>query len=164
MNTKIQKLKIENYKRKLAAKYSFLSVNKVFYGNEDLDDNNLIDKIINSDDVKIKTFSIYDIKSHAYTNEVDEYRNALDFFKKKLSLFDENEDIIFNILYNQEEFRIQCPYSKFALHFNDIDDIEESIIINNEPVNKLVAILRMEYSFDVLSYVSDESFPKIASI
>lgn len=154
MNTRIQQLKIENYKKKLALKYSFLSVDKVFYGNEDLDNNNFSKKIVNSNDTEIEKFSIYDTACNAYVNEVDVYEDALKFLKKKLDVFDDNENIIFNILYNQEQFRIQCLYSKFALHFNDIDDIEESIIIYNELLNKLVAILRMEYSFDVLSYVS----------
>lgn len=154
MNTRIQKLKIENYKQKLALKYSFLNVDKVFYGNEDLNNNNFSKKIVNSNDTKVKTFSIYDVKGNVYINEVDEYRNALEYFKKQSNIFSGNENIIFNILYNQEQFRIQCLYSKFALHFDDIDDIGESIIVHNERLNKLVAILRMEYSFDVLSYIS----------
>lgn len=154
MNTRIQQLKIKNYKQKLALKYSFLSVDKVFYGNEDLDNTNFSKKIVNSDDTEIEQFTIYNIERNSYVNEVDVYEHALDFFLKKLNVFNENENIVFNILYNQEQFRIQCPYSKFVLHFNDIDDIEESIIVNNELLTKLVAILRMEYTFDVLSYVS----------
>ncbi len=84
MNTRIQQLKIENYKKKLALKYSFLSVDRVFYGNEDQNNNNFSKKIVNSNDTKIEKFSIYDTGCNAYVNEVDVYEDALKFFKKKI--------------------------------------------------------------------------------
>ncbi|MCU0328265.1 MAG: hypothetical protein MUE53_04675 [Chitinophagales bacterium] len=152
MNTKIQKLKIANYKKKIECKYSFLNISNIFHGLEDTDNSNFSKKVINSNDTKIKEFSIYDALDNVYIDETNEYKNAFEYFKEELKIFHSNESIIFNILYNKEQFRIQCSYSKFELYLNEIDDIEETIIVCNDCQTKLVALLRMEYAFEVLIY------------
>lgn len=149
MNHKIQKLKIANYKKNIFSEYSFLNIQKIFHGIEDSSNSDFSKRVLNSDKVKIKEFSIYDAKVNVYINETEKYKEALNYFKDGLKIFNEKEDVIFNVKYNRERFRIQCPHSKFISNFDNIKNFEESIIVYDKSLTKIISILRMEYSFEV---------------
>lgn len=153
MNARIQALKIANYKKKILSQYNFLNIEHIFYGNEDISECNFIKKILNSNKVKIKKFNIYDATKNVFVDTTNEYIKVFGYFKTKLKMiFSNDEDIIFNILYNHEFFRIQCPFFQFISNINKIDNFEESIVVYNTKQNKIIAIFRMEYAFEVLIF------------
>ncbi len=156
MNQKIQKLKITNYKKKIISNYSFLNIKDVFHGVEDTSNTNFSKSAINSKDVEIKEFSIYDSINNVYINEDKKYKEAFDYFRGNLKIFNNDENIIFNIKYNNEQFRILCPFSQFILNFDKINHFDKSIIIYDENLTKIISIFRMEYCFEV-SIISNVS-------
>ncbi len=149
MKSRIQELKIGNYKKKILLEYSFLNIKGVFHGVEDISNTNFSKKAINSNDIEIKEFSIYDSINNLYINEDKKYKEAFSYFIDNLKIFNNDENIIFNIKYNNEQFRVLCPFSLFIINLNKINHFEESIIIYDENLTKIASIFRMEYCFEV---------------
>lgn len=154
MNPKIQELKINNFKKKIIDKYSFLKIDSIYYGTEDKFDTDFAKKANNSTEGKKINFSIYNSSTHKYTDVKEVYINAVKRFKEELDLFDLNEKIIFNINFNSEDFRIKCLFYNFKTYIDNIEDLETSIIVYNEKHTKLVSILRMEYLFEVYKWIA----------
>ncbi len=154
MNPKMQELKINNFKKRIIDKYSFLEIDSIYYSTEDKFDTDFSKKTINSTEGKKTDFSIYNTSNHQYTDIKGIYINAIKKFKEELEIFDMNEKIIFNINFNNEDFRVKCPFSSFKTYIDNIEELEISKIVYNENHTKLVSILRMEYLFEVYKWTN----------
>lgn len=151
MNPRIQELKITNYKKKIASEYSFLNIEAIFHGSEDSTNSDFSKWAINSAKSIIKEFSIYNSADGIFENESDKYNEAILYFKNKAhELFKDNEIVIFNIKYSGEYFRIQCPFLKMMSNYARIKNFDESVLLFDKNLTKLISVLRMEYSFEVI--------------
>lgn len=152
MNTRIKELKISNYKKKIMSKTSFLDVKNIFYGDEDVLNNEFSKVAVNSEKSIVKEFIFYNV-INGFENESQEYGKAIKDFKNKAKeLFSNDELVIFNLKYNEEYFRLECVFHKFISNFSKIVFLDETIFLFDKERTKHVAILRMEYSFEVIVY------------
>ena len=153
MNPKIQELKITNYKKKIASEYSFLGIEAVFYKNEDSANNEFSKSALNSGKAIVKEFSIYNSIDGVYVNETSQYKEAVLYLKVEAKeLFKDDETVVFNIRYNGECFRIQCPFLNLRSNYTRINHFDESLILFDKNLSRLISVLRMEYSFEVILF------------
>ncbi len=152
MNTRIKQLKISNYKKNIISKTSFLDVKNIFYGDEDILNSEFSKIAVNSEKSIVKEFIFYNV-INGFENESQEYKKAIKYFKNKVKeLFSNDELVFFNLKYNEEYFRLECLFYNFISNFSKIKFLDETIFLFDKERTKHVAILRMEYSFEVIVY------------
>ncbi len=97
-------------------------------------------------------FPRYDSQLHFYIDEGDVFPKVFNHFKNAIKFFKPSEFVVFDIRFSNENFRIKCLASLFLYYIEDINDLQTSIIVFNESHSKFVSILKLEYSFEVVSW------------
>ncbi|WP_045613134.1 hypothetical protein [Vibrio vulnificus] len=154
---KIQRLKIENYKRKIKEKYSYLGEIDVYYGDENPEDLYFCKKAHNTDYGSYTRVSIYSNDTGVYLsdNEITQIKNRL--FFDNIQIFRGKGNIQFTISYNNENFRLSCDASNFIANINIIDGIGENPKVFSSDHSVMLSILRLEYEIELYIWVKDSN-------
>lgn len=152
MNARIKELKIASYKNKIKTDNHFLNIESIFYGSEDELNSHFCKVAVNSEKSIIKKFNFYSIEN-GFEDECKKLKEAISYFKNKArDFFLDNDIIIFNLKYNDELFRVECVFRDFLLNFNKIKSLDETIFLFDKDRTKHIAILRMEYNYEVILF------------
>ncbi len=150
---KIQRLKVTNYKKKLAEKYSFLGVIEISYGDEKQDDIAFCKLAHNSIDGEYFRYGIYDEKSASFSEGGRILSQSKKLIKERINLFRGCQSLIFTANYNSDTFRIKCDVDKFIDHFDEIDDLSVCPIIFEENHGLIISLMRLEYEIELYLWV-----------
>ena len=154
---KIQRLKIENYKRKIKEKYSYLGEIDVYYGDENPEDLYFCKKAHNTDYGSYTRVGIYSNDTGVYLsdNKITQIKNRL--FFDNIQIFRGKGNIQFTISYNNENFRLSCDASNFIANINIIDGIRENPKVFSSDHSVMLSILRLEYEIELYIWVKDSN-------
>lgn len=154
---RIKQVKIRNYKKRLAEKYSFLGVSEINNGDDDPEDITFCKMAHNTDDGEYLQVNIFDNTLSSYLS--DEWINckSKQMIKENLSIFEGSEKIVFTANHRSEQFRIKCDADKFIEFFDDIEDISFYPIIFEENHNRVLSTMRLEYELELYIWVDKYS-------
>lgn len=153
MNPKIKELKISNYKKRIVSDYSFLKISNIYFGDEDPLNVEFCKVAVNSSSSDVNEFSFYDQIERKFKDERLEHKKALNYFNAEArKLFENDEEIVFNISFAQEHFRIESIFKEMISNFYKIKFSDQTIFLFDKKRTKHISLLRMEYSFEVITY------------
>jgi len=145
---KIKQLKINNYKKKLIEKYSFLDIVDINYGEENPDDIDFCKLAHNTINGEYFTYSIGDNGS-SFVNENNVLPLSKKLIRDRVGIFRGVDSLVFTANYNSENFRIKCSAEKLIKHFDEIEDFSPFPIIFDENHTVIISVMRLEYEVEL---------------
>lgn len=105
-NPNIRTLKIAHYKKKILADYAALGIRAIFHGQEDEEHTAFSRYAMNAKEAMVAVFDLT-------TDESEEqvYQRVRAYFQTQAqTLFSAVEEVVFNLTYQDEQFRLICAF------------------------------------------------------
>lgn len=147
-NPNIRTLKIAHYKKKILADYAVLGIKAVFHGQEDAEHTAFSRYAMNAKEAVVTAFDLT-------TDEAEQqvYQRARACFQiKAQTLFSAEEEVVFNLAYQDEQFRLACAFDQLLLAMERLLSEQEFCFILNQEHRKYLALVRGEYAVEVIGY------------
>ncbi|EHQ42601.1 Uncharacterised protein [Myroides odoratus] len=151
MNTKIQNMKIANYKKQILEQFASYTILDIFHGEELQVYSEFYQRISLLEEVRRKRFGYYNPDTHEYLDDAIPYAKAFEYFITNSSMFYEEESVIYFIQYHEEYFGLKVLFQSSLLatmqQFN-----RKNLLVVNENQTKLLALDFLEYEIEVLAF------------
>ncbi|MDR0224640.1 MAG: hypothetical protein LBI32_06240 [Myroides odoratus] len=151
MNTKIQNLKIANYKKQILEQFVSYMILDIFHGEELQVYSEFYQRISLSEEVRRKRFSYYNPDIHEYFDNAIPYAKAFEYFITNSSMFNEGESVIYFIQYHEEYFGLKVLFQPSLLTTKQQSNCKNLLVLN-ENQTKLLALDFLEYEIEVLAF------------
>lgn len=151
-NPNIRTLKIAHYKKKILADYAALGIKAVFHGQEDAEHTAFSRYAMNAKEAVVTVFDLT-------TDESEEqvYQRARAYFQTQAqTLFSAEEDVVFNLAYQDEQFRLVCAFGQLLLAMERLLSEQEFFFILHQEHRKYLAVVRGEYAVEVIVYQKEQ--------
>jgi len=124
--------KVQKIKKELVASFQHLSVDAIFYGQEDE---------INTQFLK-EFFSL----EKSFFKRFQNYEKALALFTSILESFDENEPIVFELEFKEMNFRVETLFK----HFKPFMQKQKEITLFSKGHTKALSLSKTEHGYEVI--------------
>lgn len=151
MNTKIQNMKIANYKKQILEQFASYMILDIFHGEELQVYSEFYQRISLSEEVRRKRFSYYNPDTHEYLDDEIPYTKAFEYFITNSLMFYEEESVIYFIQYHEEYFGLKVLFQP-SLFATKQQSNCKNLLVLNENRTKLLALDFLEYEIEVLAF------------